>query len=202
MGCGAHLDRGDLRYQPKQARLVRRAVLAVVPAATVGPHECAVLLLAIALEQAVGGVPVGIAVQAPPVALPVGAVLGVVLGPVGPREHAEPAGVAVPALPSVGRNAIMMFEHAAAIDADAVEGVPCPYDRRHAATCGLYRAPAAKQTDLWDNPPPLASTHGRGSVALTAVASRATYCITAFGLPSLRRWQSVHYKGHGSDQPS
>jgi hypothetical protein len=45
---------------------------------------------------------VGIAVQAPPVVLPVGAGLGVGLVPVGPRGHAEPAGVAVPARPSVG----------------------------------------------------------------------------------------------------
>jgi hypothetical protein len=47
----------------------------------------------------------------------------------------------------------------------------------------LYLAPATNQTAFWDNPPPLGSTHGRGSVALTAVASRLT---TAFGLPSAK----------------
>ena len=79
-GCGAHLDRGDLRYQRKQARIVRRAGLAVVVAVAVGGHECAFLRLA-ALEQEVAGVPVGSAAQEPPVALPVGAVLGVDLDP-------------------------------------------------------------------------------------------------------------------------
>ena len=86
-----------------------------------------------ALEQAVAGEPVVPANQAPPVELPVGAVLGVDLAPVGVRSHAEPAGVAVRALPSVGPAAILnISEHAAAVDADAVEGVPVPYDRRHA----------------------------------------------------------------------
>jgi hypothetical protein len=172
LGCGAHLDRADQRYQRKQARVVRRADLPVVRAAAVGAHACVVLLLAAALVQAVPGVPEGRAEQVPPVAPPVGAVLGVFLVPVGRREHAEPAGVAVPALPSVG-HAILISEHAAAFDADAVVGVPIPYDRRHAATSGLYLAPATGRTDLWDNPPPLGSTHGRGSVELTAVASTA-----------------------------
>jgi hypothetical protein len=67
----------------------------------------------------------------------VGAVLGVDLGPVGPRGHAEPAGVAVAVLPSVG-HAIIISEHAAAEDADAVEGVPIPYDRRHAAAVSPF----------------------------------------------------------------
>ncbi len=92
-GCGAHLDRRDKRYQRKQAQIVPRAALVVVLAAAVGKHVCVLILLA-ALEQAVDGVPVGMADQVPPVALPVGAVHGVFLGPVGPREHAEPAGVA------------------------------------------------------------------------------------------------------------
>ena len=40
-GCRAHLDRGDLRYQRKQARIVRRAVHAIVQAAAaVGVHGC------------------------------------------------------------------------------------------------------------------------------------------------------------------
>jgi hypothetical protein len=125
LGCGAHLDRGDLRYQRKQARIVRRAVLAVVLAAAVGEHACGLLPLAAALEQDVEGVPVGRAAQEPPVALPVGAVLGVDLGPVvGPREHAEPAGVAVLALPSVGRAFLIVSEDTAAVDADAVTGGP------------------------------------------------------------------------------
>ncbi len=119
---------------------------------------------------------------------PVGAVLGVGLVPVGPREHAEPAGVAVLALPSVGRAILVMSEHAAAFDADAVVGVPSPYDRRHAAASGLYLALAAhwQQTDLWpgDNPPPSASTHGRGSVALTAVASTFEAYDSIRALPS------------------
>ncbi len=135
-GCGAHLDRGDLRYQRKQARVVRRAGHVVVHAVgAVDGHEC-VLLLPAALVQAEVGVPVGIAAQVPPVALPAGAVLGVGLVPVGPRGHTEPAGVAVPVLPSV-RPAMLISEHAAAEDADAVEGVPSPYDRRHAAAVSL-----------------------------------------------------------------
>ncbi len=101
-GWGAHLDGGDLRYQCKQARIVPRAALVVVLAVAVGKHVCVLILLA-ALEQVVAGVPVGMADQVPPVPLPVGAVLGVFLWPFGPREHAEPAGVAVPVLPSVGR---------------------------------------------------------------------------------------------------
>ena len=84
--CGAHLDRGDLRYQRKQARIVRRAGLAVVPAVAPGVHVCVLLRLA-ALVQALVGVPAGIAVQVPPVVLPVGAVLGVVFGTVGVREQ-------------------------------------------------------------------------------------------------------------------
>ncbi len=122
-GCGAHLDRGDLRYQRKQARIVRRAGLAVVVAAAVGVHFCGVLHPA-ALEQAVAGAPVGMADKVPPVEVTVGAVLGVALVPVGVREHAEPAGVAVLALPSVGVAILIISEHAAAEDADAVEGVP------------------------------------------------------------------------------
>ncbi len=35
-GCGAHLDRGNLRYPRKHARIVRRAGHAVVLAAAVG----------------------------------------------------------------------------------------------------------------------------------------------------------------------
>jgi hypothetical protein len=134
-GCGAHLDRGDLRYQRKQARIVRRAVLAVVHAAAAGVHDCVDLRLA-ALVKAVPDVPNGIAVQAPPVVLPVGAVLGVDLGPVGPRGHAEPTGVAVPALPSVGPIILIIREHAEAVGANAVEGASIPYDRRHAMFVG------------------------------------------------------------------
>ncbi len=59
LGCEAHLDRCDLRNQRKQARVVRRAELAVVLAGAVGGHVCGVLLLA-ALVQAVAGAPVGI----------------------------------------------------------------------------------------------------------------------------------------------
>ena len=59
---------------------------------------CGVRILA-ALVQAVLGVPAGIAVQVPPVVLPVGAVLGVDLGLIAVSAHAEPAGVAVPVLP-------------------------------------------------------------------------------------------------------
>jgi hypothetical protein len=73
------------------------------------------------------GVPVGNADQVPPVARPVGAVLG----------YAEPAGVAVPVLPSVGA-AILISEHAAAEDADAVVGYPSSYDRRHATFVWLF----------------------------------------------------------------
>jgi hypothetical protein len=134
-GCGAHLDLADVRYQRKQARIVRRADLVVVLAGAVGVHVCLVLQPA-ALEQAVLGVPMGVAAQAPPVALPVGAMLGAFLEPIDPRDHAEPAGVAVPVLPSVGVGhsviLILVSEHAAAEDTDAVEGVPIPYDRRHA----------------------------------------------------------------------
>ena len=75
-GCGAHLDRGDLRYQRKQARIARRAGHAVVRAAAVGVHVYVLRRLAV-LVQAVAGVPVGRAAKVPPVALPVGAVLGV-----------------------------------------------------------------------------------------------------------------------------
>ncbi len=123
-GCGAHLDRGDLRYQRKQARIVRRAgAPAVVAVTAVGGHFC--VLLAALVLAVVGAV--GIVGQVPPVALPVGAVLGVGLGPAGVREHAEPARVAVLALPSVCHNAkLIISEHAAAEDADAVEGVPIP----------------------------------------------------------------------------
>ncbi len=129
-GCGAHLDRGDLRYQRKQARVVRHAGLAVVIAGAVGEHACGHLWLS-ALVQAVEADPVGNAVQVPPVERPVGAVLGVVLGPIGVRGHAEPAGVAVPALPSVGgcNTILLISEHAAAEDTDSVTVVPFPYDR-------------------------------------------------------------------------
>ncbi len=88
-GCAAHLDRGDLRYQRKQARIVRRAGLAVVRAVgAVGGHACVLLPLA-ALPQAVDGVPAGQAVRVSPVVLPVGAVLDVDLGPVGVRDIAN-----------------------------------------------------------------------------------------------------------------
>jgi hypothetical protein len=70
----------------------------------------------------------------------------VLLGPAEPREHAEPAGVAVLELPSVGP-AILTSEHAAAGDTDAVDGVPCPYDRRHAATVSAFlRLPSRANT--------------------------------------------------------
>ncbi len=142
-GCAAHLDRGDLRYQRKQARVVRRALVVGVLDGAVGGHGCELLHLA-ALPQAVAGVPVGIAAKVPPVELPLGAVLGVFLGPVVPREHAEPAGVAVPVLPSVGPAAILiiMSEHAAAVDTDAVVGVPISYDRRHATFVWPISVPA------------------------------------------------------------
>jgi hypothetical protein len=133
-GCAAHLDRGDLRRQRKEARIVQRAALVVVRAVAVGVHDCVVLPCA-ALEQAVAGVPVGIAFEVPPVVLPVGAVLGVDL-PVA-RDHGEPAGVAVPVLPSVGPAAILISEHAVAVDTEAVVGAPMPHDRRHAATVSL-----------------------------------------------------------------
>jgi hypothetical protein len=126
-GCGAHLDRGDLRYQRKQARIGRLAVLAVVRAAAVVKQACAVLLLA-ALVQAVVGVPVGRAVHTPPVELPVGAVLGVDLVPVVRRGHGEPAGVALLVLSSVGPIFIIIIENSEAEDTDAVVGVPIPYD--------------------------------------------------------------------------
>jgi hypothetical protein len=74
---------------------------------------CFVLRLA-ALVQELGGVPDGRAAQAPPVVLPVGPVLGVGVEHVGARGHAEPAGVAVLALPSVGHKAMLIREHAAA----------------------------------------------------------------------------------------
>jgi hypothetical protein len=57
-GCGAHLDRGDLRYQRKQARVVRRAGLAMVRAVAVGEHVCVLLALA-TLVQAVAAGPAG-----------------------------------------------------------------------------------------------------------------------------------------------
>ncbi len=59
-------------------------------------------------------------------------------------EQAEAAGVAVPVLPSVGPAAILilMSEHAADEDADAVVDLPSPYDRRHATFVGLILVPA------------------------------------------------------------
>ena len=66
----------------------------------------AICMLA-ALVQAVVGVPVGPAVQVAPIALPVGAVLGVALERAGPRGHGgEPAGIAVLVLSCVGPIAI------------------------------------------------------------------------------------------------
>jgi hypothetical protein len=82
-GCAAHLDRGDLRDQRKQARIIPRAVFAVVLPAAAGVHDCFVLLLP-ALVQAVDFVPkehdqdFGLI---PPVELPVGAMLGIFLVP-------------------------------------------------------------------------------------------------------------------------
>ncbi len=87
----------------------------------------------------------------PPVALPVGAVLGVALRPVGVRDHGEPAGVAVPALPSVGV-AILVSEHAAAEDADAMEGVPISYDRRHAMLVSLFFGSCEQTNRLMGQP--------------------------------------------------
>ena len=69
------------------------------------------------------------------------AVLGVFLGPAGARGHAEPAGVAVLALPSVGVAILIIGEHVAAEDTDAVVGVPIPYDRRHATSGRLTSVP-------------------------------------------------------------
>jgi hypothetical protein len=111
-GNTAHLDQGDLLYHRKQARIVRRAVLVIVIAVAVVGHQCDGLLRA-ALEQAVDGVPVGIWYIYRPSYSPSG---GVLLVPVGPREHGEPAGVAVLVLPSVGNNAILilMSKYAAA----------------------------------------------------------------------------------------
>jgi hypothetical protein len=118
-----------LLYHRKQARIVRRAVLVIVIAVAVVGHKCDGLLLA-ALEQAVDGVPVGIWYIYRPSYSPSG---GICVS-VGPREHGEPAGVAVLVLPSVGNNAILilMSEYAAAEDTYVVGGVPCLYDRRHA----------------------------------------------------------------------
>ena len=126
-GSAAHLDRGDLRYQRKQARIVRRAVLAVVQAAAVGEHECGVLRLA-ALVQPVAGAPVVPVVHVAAVVIPVGVVLAVDLA-LGPRGHAEPAGEAAPVLPSVG-NETVIDEDAVAGDTSAVEGAPSA-DYRH-----------------------------------------------------------------------
>jgi hypothetical protein len=136
-----HLNGEDLRYKRKQARIVPRAGLVVVlAAALLAVHDCAVLQVA-ALEQTVLGGPVGPAVQAPPVVLPVGAVLGVFLGPVAVRGHAEPAGEAALVLPSVGPAFHIIHEHAAADDTDAVEGPSIPYDRRHATFVLLISVP-------------------------------------------------------------
>ncbi len=109
-------------YHRKQARIVRRAVLVIVIAVAVVGHKCDGLLRA-ALEQAADGVPVGIWYIYRPSYSPSG---GVLLVPVGPREHGEPAGVAVLVLPSVGNNAILilMSEDAAAEDTYAVEVSP------------------------------------------------------------------------------
>ena len=100
------------------------------------PKRTCVHPLLATLDQAVRGASVGNADQASPVALPVGAVLGVYLGPAGQRGHAEPTGVAVSVLPSEGYSVILIVvsEHAAAEDTDALEGVPISYDRRHATT--------------------------------------------------------------------
>ncbi len=138
-GCGcdseAHLDRGDLLYQRKEARIVRRAGHTVeLAAAAGGGHVCVVLPLTALFHAIVGG-PVGQAVQVAPVLLPVGTELGVFLVPVGPPcSHGEPAGVAVFVLPSVCPANPIVIEHAEAADTRAVEGPPICYDRRHATT--------------------------------------------------------------------
>ena len=131
-GRGAHLDRRDQRYQRKKAPFVRRAGPVVVAAVAVGVYF-GVLLRHAALLPCVAGGPAGIAGQDPAVLLPVGAVLGEFLGPGMVRGHAKPAGVTAPDLPNVSPAAILTLisEHAAAEDADAVEGVPILYDRRH-----------------------------------------------------------------------
>jgi hypothetical protein len=124
-GCGVHLDRGDLLYQRKEARIVRRAGHTVVLAAAAGGgHVCVVLPLAALLHAVVGG-PVGQAVQVAPVLIPVGTELGVFLVPVGPpRGHGEPAGIAIFVLSSVCPANPIVIEHAEAADAPAVEGPP------------------------------------------------------------------------------
>ncbi len=87
---GRGAPRPDLRYQRKQARVVRRADLAFVRAGAVGGHACVHVWLS-ALVQAVVGAPVGgVAAQNPPVPLPVGAVLGVFFVPVGVRGMPSP----------------------------------------------------------------------------------------------------------------
>jgi hypothetical protein len=65
-GLGLRGARGDLRYQRKQAWIVRRAVLVVVLAVAAGGHVCIVIQRA-TLVQEVAGAPVGIAEQVPPV---------------------------------------------------------------------------------------------------------------------------------------
>jgi hypothetical protein len=53
---------------------------------------------------------------------------------------------------------------------------PCCMIEDMRCSSGLYELPASKQTDAWDTPPSSSgSNHGRGSVVLTAVASRLSY---------------------------
>ena len=146
-GCGAHLDRADLRYQRKSTsadRPVRnaRSCTSRSPrgcrssgrrrARVRWPSTCRARAGCRRWSRSAQQ-----RTQHRPSHCPVGAVLGVDLVPAGPRGPAEPAGVAVLALPSVSPT-IIISEHAAAFDADAVVGVPSIlYDRRHAATVSL-----------------------------------------------------------------
>ena len=96
---GAHLDWADPRYQREQARIVRRADFAVVQMGVAGIHVSELDPVA-TVENAESAGADRIAEQVPPVEPPVGAVIGV-LGVALRRDHAEPAGVAVLALPDV-----------------------------------------------------------------------------------------------------
>ncbi len=123
----------------------------------------------------------------PPVPLPVGAVIGVVL-PVGPRGHAEPAGVAVPVLPRVGHSVILITsEHAAAEDTDAVVGPPVPYDRRHATFVSLLFGTCDQTNRLMGQPALVVGFESRArDVALTAVVHRI--CTGPWSTGTMEYW--------------
>jgi hypothetical protein len=130
-GCGAvgtRLDRQDLRLELDKGREVCPACHAIVLAGAVGEQVCPFLDAAV-FEQAVPGVPVGMATQVTPVEIPVSVALDELRVPTCPRVHAD-TGAAVGVAAAEDCAALMTEDAEFAVDGRAAVGVPVVLDRQ------------------------------------------------------------------------